>query len=83
MGLDRMQEARCDALGFDFDALVLGGVRKDGGKDNGAELTMRRRTSTGKTRRHTQPEDRFEMSSGARDQLWRAICSLRAVSSCA
>jgi hypothetical protein len=35
-----------------------------------------RRISTGKTKRHTQ--DRFEMSSRARDQQWRAKCSLGA-----
>jgi hypothetical protein len=40
IGLDRTQEAGCDALGSYFDALVSGGVRRDGDKDNGAELTM-------------------------------------------
>jgi hypothetical protein len=46
VGLNRMQEARCDALGSDFDALVPGGVRRDGGKDDGVELTTRTRPGT-------------------------------------
>jgi hypothetical protein len=75
--LVRMQELRSDALGSDFDALVSGGVRRDGGKDNGAELTMRARHRI--TRR--EETDRFEMSSG--DKLWREIDSPGAVSSCA
>jgi hypothetical protein len=43
MGLDRMQEARCDALGSHFNALLSSDVMREESKDDGAEFAMRAR----------------------------------------